>query len=238
MPVVKLPVGYASGGWIELEDRRRVFYACQSMILGAYGDPVGNVNFYDGCLVLQGLGLRGPTDREYNIMMQRDLGIADQMRSLSVRTSFLRNVRKARGRYSAKHIASPEVAKTPDGCIVKGDEKAITLPPDGWFTIRELLESKSGLPEKTYSDKSKPDEECAYFSIDESPEMPVVRGFWSIYMDGGFDASALWGPKVSSYEVGIRAVSDTKPNAIALAKAFARLEKISRRHGVDALSVG
>ena len=207
-----MSVVYTSCEWAAFKDGERSFFADRNMLLGADGKPLTKINYYNGHLVLQHRGLRGIDDREFNAVVNEDPDVAEQMKIYSVWTSFLRNVEKEGRRYSAKLIARPGVSETTDGYVVNGSEKTVKLPLNGWFVIRKLLESESGLPEDTYKDYNMTDEPCAYFAISEGAERPVIRGDWGIDGRGRFCAIASWGPLSSDSFVGIRAASDTESN--------------------------
>lgn len=193
--------------WLEFRYNGTVFYADSRI------HPV-RTRIYEASLLLDSLGMWGPTDREWNIMASQNPGIAEQMREYFIFTGVLRNVRAGwRGRYKASYIESPEIRINPgDRPLISGSEKRITLPPQGWFKIEELLRSGTGLPQRTY--RKLPDEPCAYFMVRDGQEMALLRG--RNYSERGcesreFAVTVYYKPVAAISNLGILAVSDEDP---------------------------
>jgi len=229
---VEIPLAYTSpaSGWLRLSAGS---YADPQMLLGADDNPLTNISIYRAHMAAQRLGLRLTDDIEHNELVNKNPNVANQMRNYAVWTSILRDVESTGSGYTAKHIARPEVSIVDGGYVAKGRTKAIKLPKDGFFKIRELLESDTGLPTKTYGDNLL-DEPCAYWIAAAGKERPVFRGVWYLYERREFSAAANWGQFHSYTNVGARGASDSEPSAIVLARAeaLARLDGISRRHGI------
>ncbi len=205
------------------------------MLLGADGKLLTNIKFCQAHLAAQKLGIRLIDDIEFNDLVNTNTEAAEQMRNYAVWTSLLKDVKSAKnGGYTAKHIARPEFSRKGDIYVAGGAEKAIKLPKDGFFKISELLESETGLPEKTYG-RSALYEPCAYWMTNEGLERPVGRGDWDWGGHRGFGADAHWGPSGSDTLVGARGASDEEPSRIKLAtaEALSRLDEIGRRYGVE-----
>ncbi|MBM3304219.1 MAG: hypothetical protein FJY76_03905, partial [Candidatus Aenigmarchaeota archaeon] len=148
---IDVPVAYANpkSRWLRLSAGS---YADPQMLLGDDGSPLTNISIYRAHMAAQNLGLRLTDDVEHNQLVSTNRRVAIQMRNYAVWTSILRDVESTGSGYTAKHIARPEVSIVDGEYVAKGRTKAIKLPKDGFFKIRELLESDTGLPTKTYSD--------------------------------------------------------------------------------------
>ncbi len=234
----EIPTGRVSPtGWINLKTGS---YADPNMLLGADGKPLTNINFYQAHLAAQKLGLRLTDDIEFNDLVNSNPDAAKQMRNYAVWTSLFKDVESEAktGGYTAKHIARPEVSRKGEIYVVGGTEKAIRLPKGGFFKIKELLESDTGLPEKTYGGNML-DEPCAYWMANEGAERPVLRGIWSLYGPGQFNALAYWGHSVSGPGIGARVASDSEPNSIMIATAetVEAVKEISGRYGLKPAEV-
>lgn len=233
----QIPIAYVSPtGWKKLKTGS---YADPNMLLGADGEPLTNIKFYQAHLAVQMLGIRLVDDRDFNDLVNTDAEVVEQMRKYAVWTSMLKNVESAKnGGYTAKHIARPEVSSKGGVCTVGGREKRIKLPEDGFFKINELLESETGLPEKTYGENVL-DESCAYWAANEGPERSVLRGGWCWSGHRGFDADARWGPSGSYTGVGARGASEEEPKPIVFASAesIRKIEETSRKYGVEPAEV-
>ena len=172
----QIPNGYVSSRWKKLSRS----YADSGMLLGADGNPLTNINAYEGHLNFQRIGVRSIDDVEFNEFINTDSDAARQMRQYAIWTSFLKNVQKNAkgGGYTAKHTARPEVSIRDDKYVVRGDSKATKLPENGYFTIRHLLSSDDGLPHETTP--GAPNEPFAYWAVAEGKERPVSRGSWDL----------------------------------------------------------
>jgi len=232
MPITQeqIPTGRVSPtGWIRLSTGS---YADPNMLLGADGQPLTNINFYQAHLAAQKLGFRLTDDIEHNDLVNGNPEAAEQMRNYAAWTSLLRDVEKSGKEYTAKRIARPEVSRVEGSYVAKGSEKATKLPKHGYFRISHLLQSDDGLPHETFDNP--PDEPFAYWAIAEGKERPVSRGGWDLGERGGFDAGADWESLNSDPGVGARVASDNEPSPImiATAEAVGAIEEIGRRHNL------
>jgi len=243
MTTETLVKAYTSGKFAPFNEGSRQFYGDKSMLLYAKGNPFTGINFYDAHTAVRNLKIDGVhcvTDREYNAMVSADSEIANQMRRYAVWTSILKDVEvdAKSGGYTAKHIARPEVSIVDGGYVAKGRTKAIKLPKDGFFKIRELLESDTGLPTKTYGDYLL-DEPCAYWIAAAGKERPVSRGDWYLGGRREFRAAASWEQFDSRVSVGVRVASDKPIEPIVLAglDAVGDIEKIAQRYSLTPAEV-
>jgi hypothetical protein len=189
--------------WIGL---RTGYYADPNVLLGADGKPLMRINFYQGHIEAKKLGMRLIDDSEYNGLVKSNRAVADQMCDCAVWTGLLKDVISTDEGYTAIYTTRPEVSVVDDEYLVKGVEKTVTLPKSGFFKIRELLESETGLPTKTYGDM--PDEPGAYFWIEQGRFRPISRGRWLLRGRGHFDVDAYWEPIGTGRYVGARAVRE------------------------------
>ena len=222
---IQLPGAFVSesDAWIEFRDGNRIFYADPFMVRGGDGKPITYLDFYRGNLILQDLGLRKPTDREYNLMLKNPV-IANEMKTNTIWTGFVKNVKKNGERFTGLYIERPEVrGNNYDDFQVVGSEKRVDLPPTGWFKISELLQSETGFPEKTWPWPSYPypwtagekqDEPFAFFSIYEG-DVDIIRGPVLIALCARYAKDWVYdvtiGGKVVGTCGGIRVVSDERP---------------------------
>jgi len=232
----QIPTGRISpSGWIKLSTGS---YADPNMLMRADGAPLTNINIYQAHTAAQKLGLRLTDDLEHNALVNTNPEAASQMRNYAVWTSILRDVQTGGSGYTAKHIARPEVSIADGEYVAKGGEKPVKLPKSGWFKVKELLESDTGLPTKTYGDNM-PDEPSAYFFIEAGEERHVCRGHWGLRGRREFDAIAYWESLYSGPLVGARVASDVEPSPIMIAKAEAvgAIEEIGRRYDLSPAEV-
>lgn len=198
--------------WPEFQNQGKPFYADPCII--SSDSIYGGMRIYHTKTILGNLDLRGPSDREYNIMASQNSGIAEQMRDYFIFTGVLRDVRNRRARKGclASYIESPEVRIIPGHRpLISGKEKRIILPPQGWFRTEELLRSRTGLPEKTY--EKLPDGPSAYFILREGQEMALLRGRNYRKRDSErieFAVTAYYDPTRIISHLGILVVRDPK----------------------------
>lgn len=220
MPIMQeqIPMARISPtGWSKLKNGH---YADPNMLSDTDGKPLTDINFYQAHRIAHKLGIMLTDDIDFNYLMDSNPEAANQTRKYAVWTSLLKNVERdaKTGGYKAKHIARPEPSFVDGKYVAKGKEKAIKLPEDGFFKIRELLESETGLPTQTYGGDVL-DEPCAYWLAAEGSERPVLRGGWCLSEHGQFGAIASWESLSSSSRVGARVASDSEPSPILKARA-------------------
>jgi len=135
-------------GWTQFRDGNRVFYISANPATDD-GDIATHLGFQEAHLVMQRLGLRCPTDREYNTAVHQNPRFGNDMDNNCVWTGFLKDVRKIGHGFTALYVPTPIVTVKGDGFEIAGDERSVKLPENGWFRISELLQSETGLPERT-----------------------------------------------------------------------------------------
>ncbi len=198
--------------WLELNGSRPATYVDRSLVRRIDGQTLTAVSFYRAHLILNDLGLRTPTDREYAQAVRHDVSLADQMRRYLARTGLLRHVEPAGEGFTAMYLPSPEVRRTEVGFEITGAATRVELPPQGWFRIDELFESETFLPCKTY--ERIPSGRYAHFWIREGTERPILRGgwSWSPNEDRCYDVHANWDRPYSSSDVAVLAASSRRPD--------------------------
>ncbi len=202
--------------WPEFQDQGKPFPFYANPCIISSDSIYRGMRIYHTKTVLGNLDLRGPSDREYNIIanQKQEPKIVEQMRDYFTFTGVLRDVRNRRVRKGclASYIESPEVRIIPGHRpLISGREKRIILPPQGWFRIKELLQSGTGLPRITYT--KLPDEPSAYFTLREGQEMALLRGRRYRKRDSErteFAVTVYYDPMAIIPHLGILAVRDPK----------------------------
>ncbi len=202
------------GDWPEFQDQGNPFPFYADPCIISSDSIYRGMRIYHTKTVLRNLDLRGPSDREYNMMADQDPEMAEQMRDYFIFTGVLRDVRAGwRGKFKASYIESPEVRIIPGHRpLISGREKRIILPPQGWFRTEELLQSRTGLPQITYTEL--PDGPCAHFLVREGQEIAVLRGRNYRKRDSErteFAVTVYYDPMAIISHLGFLAVSDRKP---------------------------
>ncbi len=198
--------------WVELNGNRPATYVDRSLVRRIDGEILKGVSFYRTHSILNSLGLRTPTDREYCHAVQRDTSLAEQMRHHLVRTGLLRDIQANADGFTAMYLPTPEVRRTAAGFEIAGAMVRIQLPPEGWFRIDELFESETLLPQRTY--ERIPSGRYGHFWIREGAERPILRGgwSWSPNEDRCYDVHANWDRPYSSADVAILAAASRRPD--------------------------
>lgn len=237
--------------WIMFEDGDTKFYADPFLTRDRTANKIADIfnpfwarDFYHAHTIQNELEFRPPTDREYNIMVNGNPEIAEQMDTFNIWTSILKNVELTKNGYTALYIARPVVRKAGNDYEITGSEQRVKLPPGGnrcIFKISELLESENGLPEKTYETHGcSPDEPRARYYVNTGELMAIQRGNWRRPNEApgrefGFITIRPIDPEIIG---ATRAVSDENPVEVIRKSLLDCIGELKRRYGVINTLIG